>query len=122
MDGQMSTRIGDIRLVDDFVTHVSASRTGVEVLTEARLTYDPISARNYAALLVRASDETERMRARNNDAVIGSHVVGIRVDHDSVKRGGTCRVAVCVCGWFGPQRSSLEIAVDDAHAHEGRWS
>lgn len=67
----MSARIGEIKLVEDVVTHVSASRAGVEVLTEARLTYDPINARNYAALLVRAADEAERMRKHHVEPDFG---------------------------------------------------
>lgn len=60
----MSVRIGDVVLVEDAVTHVAASTAGVEVRTEPRITYDPISARNYAALLVRAADECEHMRGK----------------------------------------------------------
>lgn len=46
------------------------------------------------------------------------HVVGIAVDPESVRRGGSTRVAECTCGWRGPQRSTLELASDDALEHE----
>lgn len=61
----MSVRIGDVRepTGEHLITIVSASSAGVEVNTEARLTYKPVDARNYAALLVRAADEVERMRS-----------------------------------------------------------
>jgi len=43
---------------------VHASRGGVELLSDPRVTLEPIAARNYAALLVRAADEVERMRSK----------------------------------------------------------
>lgn len=62
----MSVRIGEVLdpTKAQVVAHVGASTAGVEVNTEARLTFDPVEARNYAALLVRAADEVERMRGR----------------------------------------------------------
>jgi len=63
----VSVRIGEInpdpRPVDADV-HVAASRAGVEVLSNPRLTIEPAQARNYAALLVRGADEVERMRSK----------------------------------------------------------
>jgi hypothetical protein len=51
---------------------VWASEAGVEIIAEndpnARtMRLDPASARNYAALLVRAGDEVERIRHRQHD-------------------------------------------------------
>jgi hypothetical protein len=70
----MSVRIGEVnpRVIPDAISDgkiaadaiVLASRAGVEVYAEPKLTLDPIPARNYAALLVRAADEVERMRAK----------------------------------------------------------
>ena len=42
----------------------------------------------------------------------------IEADFESLRRGGSCRTAVCRCGWKGPQRGSLELAADDALLHE----
>jgi hypothetical protein len=50
----------------DPAVHVHASRAGVELLSDPRITLEPIAARNYAALLVRAADEVERMRAKSS--------------------------------------------------------
>lgn len=47
------------------------------------------------------------------------HVVYIEPHPESLRRGGSTRTAMCICGWKGPQRSSLELAVDDALLHEG---
>jgi deoxyadenosine/deoxycytidine kinase len=58
----MPDAITDTKIVSDVI--VQASRGGVELHSVSRLTLDPAQARNYAALLVRAADETERMRAR----------------------------------------------------------
>ena len=70
----MSARIGEVnpRVIPDAITDgriaadafVHASRAGVELHSEPNLTLDPIQARNYAALLVRAADEVERMRSK----------------------------------------------------------
>lgn len=46
------------------------------------------------------------------------HVTGVEVDKVSLRRGGSCRVAACACGWFGPERSTMELAADDALEHE----
>jgi hypothetical protein len=43
---------------------VYASLGGVELHCDDKFTLDPIQARNFAALLVRAADEVERMRGR----------------------------------------------------------
>jgi hypothetical protein len=68
----MSARIGTAIGVR-FSTHdrepqveVAASSGGVELVSigAASFTLTPIEARNYAALLVRAADEVERMRGR----------------------------------------------------------
>jgi hypothetical protein len=63
----MSARIGEVPgppTSDDPAVHVHASRAGVELLSNPRITLEPIAARNYAALLVRGADEVERMRAK----------------------------------------------------------
>jgi hypothetical protein len=76
----MSVRIGGVRGPSsnspNDTADVWCSRSGVEVRVfnsdlDAKLserqgvtrTLDPVAARNFAALLVRASDEVERMRA-----------------------------------------------------------
>lgn len=46
------------------------------------------------------------------------HVARVESDQESIRRGGSCRTAACSCGWVGPQRSSLALAVDDATTHE----
>ena len=64
----MSVRIGEVRPEHpnplQAAIHVQASRAGVELLTSINLTLQPVEARNYAALLVRAADEVERMRSK----------------------------------------------------------
>jgi hypothetical protein len=64
----MSVRIGEVRPElpnpSHAAIHVQASRAGVELLTSLNLTLQPVEARNYAALLVRAADEVERMRSK----------------------------------------------------------
>ena len=64
----MSVRIGDVKPENPnphrAAIHVHASRGGVELLSDPRVTLEPVEARNYAALLIRAADEAERMRAR----------------------------------------------------------
>lgn len=47
------------------------------------------------------------------------HVTYIDPDLESMRKGGTVRTAACSCGWRGPQRSTLELACDDALQHEG---
>ena len=72
----MSVRIGEVNprathgqvtITADVLVH--ASRAGVELDSESKFTLDPVQARNYAALLVRAADEVERMRVRHPDVV-----------------------------------------------------
>lgn len=61
----MSVRIGEIphpHLSNQPRAIVSASCGGVELLVDERLSLDPVDARNFAALLVRAADEVQRMR------------------------------------------------------------
>jgi hypothetical protein len=62
----MSTRIGVVPDVHNSeAIHVLASRGGVELYqTYHTHTLTPIEARNYAALLVRASEEAERMQSK----------------------------------------------------------
>lgn len=47
------------------------------------------------------------------------HVAYIEADFVSLRRGGSCRTATCICGWTGPERGTLELATDDALIHEG---
>ena len=64
----MSVRIGevnpDLGKENRATVHVKASRAGVELHSDPLITLEPTQARNYAALLVRAADEVERMRKR----------------------------------------------------------
>ncbi len=53
---------------------------------------------------------------------MANHIAYVAVDLGSVRRGGLCRTATCVCGWKGPGRSTLELAADDALSHERRAS
>lgn len=46
------------------------------------------------------------------------HLAYVEADFESMRRGGSCRTAMCLCGWKGPQRGTLELAVDDALTHE----
>jgi len=46
------------------------------------------------------------------------HVASIEIDQWSLRRGGTTRKAVCICGWRGPERGTVELAADDALLHE----
>jgi len=48
------------------------------------------------------------------------HLAFIQADPESIRRGGSCRTAACVCGWQGMQRATLEMACDDALRHEVR--
>ena len=47
------------------------------------------------------------------------HLAYVEADFESMRRGGSCRTASCLCGWKGPQRGTLELAADDALMHEG---
>jgi hypothetical protein len=58
----MSARIGEVPGLENPRVHVAASRGGVELLSDERISLEPIEARNYAALLIRAAEEVERMR------------------------------------------------------------
>lgn len=46
------------------------------------------------------------------------HLAYVEADFQSFRHGGSCRTAACLCGWKGPQRATLEVAVDDALMHE----
>lgn len=47
------------------------------------------------------------------------HIAYVGVDLEWMRRhGGSTRTAICTCGWQGPQRATLELAVDDALIHE----
>lgn len=56
------------------------------------------------------TDQTDRSAA--------GHFAYIEAHLESFGRGGTCRMAACLCGWRGAQRGTLELAVDDALEHE----
>jgi hypothetical protein len=46
------------------------------------------------------------------------HVTYVEADFMSLHRGGSTRTAVCICGWKGPQRATLEVVAEDALEHE----
>jgi hypothetical protein len=46
------------------------------------------------------------------------HLAYVDADFESFRRGGSCRSARCFCGWKGPERGTLALAVDDALMHE----
>jgi hypothetical protein len=46
------------------------------------------------------------------------HVAYVEAVSESLRRGGSTRIAACLCGWRGPERAPLELAVDDALMHE----
>jgi len=46
------------------------------------------------------------------------HLAYVEADLESFRRGGSTRTAVCLCGWRGPQRGTLELVTDDALTHE----
>jgi hypothetical protein len=46
------------------------------------------------------------------------HYAYIEAAFDSIRRGGSTRIAACFCGWRGPERGTLELAADDALMHE----
>jgi hypothetical protein len=56
-----------------------------------------------------------RVELRKTD----KHVAYIDPDLESMRRGGSSRIAACSCGWRGPERATLELAYDDARQHEG---
>jgi hypothetical protein len=56
--------------------------------------------------------------ARYDSPVTARHLAYVEADFESIGRGGSTRTAVCLCGWKGPQRSTLELAADDALMHE----
>jgi hypothetical protein len=64
----MSALIGNVRAPNnDVLAEVWCGLGGVEIFPREKFTqtgFDPIAARNFAALLVRASEEVERMRDR----------------------------------------------------------
>ena len=57
-------------------------------------------------------------RARPFNMCSEHHLAYVEVDSESLHRGGSCRTAVCLCGWKGPQRGTLELVTDDALMHE----
>jgi hypothetical protein len=46
------------------------------------------------------------------------HLAYVEADFESMRRGGSCRTAACLCGWRGPERATLDLAADDALTHE----
>ena len=48
------------------------------------------------------------------------HISYIDMDAADARRGGTTRVAKCLCGWVGPERGTIAMAADDAQEHEKR--
>lgn len=46
------------------------------------------------------------------------HITSIMLDAESFQRGGSTRIAQCVCGWNGPERGTMQLAADDALEHE----
>lgn len=48
------------------------------------------------------------------------HITYVELNQESVRRGGTSRTAICLCGWVGPERGTIELAGDDAFQHERR--
>ena len=65
---------------------------------------------------VRSVDVSRREAKSLSDRT--RHLACIEHDVESLRRGGSCRTAVCLCGWKGPQRATLELAADDALTHE----
>jgi len=55
--------------------------------------------------------------ASYNSSVTTQHLAYVEVDLESIDRGGSTRIAACLCGWKGPQRATLELAADDALTH-----
>lgn len=55
---------------------------------------------------------------KSPDQHISTHLAYVEADLESFCRGGTCRVAICFCGWREPQRGTLALAADDALALE----
>lgn len=60
----------------------------------------------------------ERHLAKLPPPVDTRHLAYVEADFESLRRGGSCRTATCLCGWKGPQRATLELAADDALMHE----
>lgn len=48
------------------------------------------------------------------------HICYIDMDAADARRGGTTRIAKCICGWVGPERGTFDLAADDAKQHELR--
>jgi hypothetical protein len=79
----MSVRIGEVPVVgsQDGAAHALASRGGVELSVSSdgesseEVTLEPVQARNYAALLVRAANEVERMRGPAEDTLAAALAV-----------------------------------------------
>lgn len=70
-----------------------------------RTSHDGTNYASFAVISVRASG-------------LASHVTGVRVIEESIRRGGSTRTAVCICGWRGPDRGTMTLAADDAETHE----
>ncbi|HSN25112.1 MAG TPA: hypothetical protein VLT45_02470 [Kofleriaceae bacterium] len=77
------------------------------------------------ALDVQLAREAEARRTGEPAAIpvvlkpTGRHIAYVDPIVESTSRGGTSRVGACSCGWRGPERSTLELAADDALQHEG---
>lgn len=77
-----------------------------------------IELRERKTAIDKAVDKTTPIVRHNGTEHVLVHIASIAVDLESVRRGGSCRTAVCTCGWVGPERATLEMAADDAMEHE----
>lgn len=120
-------RIGAKALWEELRTSIRVKKLGsyklnndyTALLARDLIAADPrlervIELRERKTAIDKAVDETTQIVTRPD-----VHIASITVDLESVRRGGSCRTAVCVCGWIGPQRATLEMATDDAMEHEG---
>lgn len=108
--GRMRVKTGGKFKLDNDYTALLAR----DLITAEPKLAGKIELRERKTAIDKASDSRRReLRERMN-----THVASIDVDYEAVRRGGSCRTAVCTCGWVGPERATLEMAADDAMEHE----
>lgn len=73
---------------------------------------------NVATLIAEVGTLRAKLAEKDDTVDTARHLAYVKADFESIRRGGSCRVAACLCSWRGPQRATLKIAIDDALEHE----
>jgi hypothetical protein len=100
--------------MNDAIAHEQAS--ALAFLVEARLAVE--AAKHGAVTHADVAHLPRESFAASPEARPDRHLAYVEPDLESMRRGGSTRMAACICGWRGPQRGSLEMATDDALTHE----